>query len=121
MYYTIVDVRKAAYEIDDLAGEYGYNIVISFSFEFLGLGLVSPSSAQFSLWYSNVHVCVWCNTGAINAFAQTQLKDVFGSMTFAQAIQAQQQINDNMKLNMGQKFSKWGLKTERLGKLVHLH
>lgn len=71
MYYTIQDINKAVYEVDDLAG-------------------------------------------AIDAFAQTQLKDVFGSMTFSQAIQAQEQINDHMKMNMGQKFEKWGLSTQRL-------
>ncbi len=71
MYYTIVDVRKAVYEVDDLAG-------------------------------------------AITGFTQTQLKDVFGSMSFAKCIQSQQEINDHMKANVGQKFSKFGLKTERL-------
>jgi regulator of protease activity HflC (stomatin/prohibitin superfamily) len=60
MYFTIVDVKKAVYEVDDLAT-------------------------------------------SIIAFAQTQLKDTFGTMAFQHAIQAQDEINSNMRLNIGQR------------------
>merc|ERR1740130_2458305 len=53
MYYRIVDIKKAIYEIDDLQS-------------------------------------------AIINVAQTQLKEVFGSMTFSQAMESQQLINHHM-------------------------
>ena len=51
MYYSIVDIRKAVYEVDDLPG-------------------------------------------AIMNVAQTQLKEVFGRMTFQECMTSQDQINE---------------------------
>ena len=66
MYYKIVDVKKAVYEIDDL---------------------------QVAL----------CNT------AQTQLKEVFGNLTFTQALQSQTSINEHLLEAFGKIFSRWGV------------
>jgi len=71
MYYRIVDIKKAIYEIDDLQS-------------------------------------------AIINVAQTQLKEVFGSMTFSQAMESQQLINHHMMTAFGPRFFSWGIKVERM-------
>lgn len=71
MYYRIVDIKKAVYEVDDL------NMAIS-----------------------NV--------------AQTQLKEVFGNMTFSQALASQTTINTHMKEAFGERFAQWGVQVERM-------
>ena len=71
MYYKIVDVKKAVYEIDDL---------------------------QVAL----------CNT------AQTQLKEVFGNLTFTQALQSQTSINEHLLEAFGKIFSRWGVECIRM-------
>ena len=52
--------------------------------------------------------------GAIVNVAQTQLKEVFGQMTFSEAMQSQSQINQHMKRAFGPRFSGWGIKVERM-------
>lgn len=52
--------------------------------------------------------------GAIVNVAQTQLKEVFGQMTFSQAMQSQSAINKHMKKAFGPRFSGWGIKVERM-------
>jgi len=52
--------------------------------------------------------------GAIVNVAQTQLKEVFGQMTFSEAMQSQAQINKHMKKAFGPRFSGWGIKVERM-------
>lgn len=71
MYYRIVDMKKAIYEIDDLQS-------------------------------------------AIINVAQTQLKEVFGSMTFSQAMESQKMINHHMMTAFGPRFRSWGIKVERM-------
>jgi len=71
MYYRIVDMKKAIYEIDDLQS-------------------------------------------AIINVAQTQLKEVFGSMTFSQAMESQELINRHMMTAFGPRFYSWGIKVERM-------
>ena len=71
MYYSISDVRKAIYEVDDL-------------------------------------------TSAVSNTAQTQLKDVFGSMTFAEALGSQDAINSYMKRHFSSTFDSWGVKVWRI-------
>jgi regulator of protease activity HflC (stomatin/prohibitin superfamily) len=71
MYYRIVDVRKAIYEVDDLQS-------------------------------------------ALSNTAQTQLKEVFGSMSFHEALQCQQQINDHLVKEFGKLFEGWGIEVLRM-------
>jgi regulator of protease activity HflC (stomatin/prohibitin superfamily) len=52
--------------------------------------------------------------GEIVNVAQTQLKEAFGSMTFADAMRSQQKINDHMKSAFGPRFEGWGIKVERM-------
>ncbi|ETV77278.1 hypothetical protein H257_08727 [Aphanomyces astaci] len=71
MFYRIVDIKKAVYEVDDL------NMAIA-----------------------NV--------------AQTQLKEVFGNMTFTEALASQSVINAYIKKSFGERFAQWGLVVERM-------
>lgn len=49
-----------------------------------------------------------CNT------AQTQLKEVFGNLTFTQALQSQTEINDHLQVAFGKIFSRWGVECIRM-------
>jgi len=71
MYYRIVDVRKAIYEVDDLQS-------------------------------------------ALSNTAQTQLKEVFGLMTFQEALKSQQQINEHLVAEFGKLFEAWGIEVLRM-------
>ena len=71
MYYSIGDVRKAIYEVEDLQG-------------------------------------------AISNVAQTQLKDVFGGMTFTHALESQEVINSHMRRTFAKVFIKWGINVHRI-------
>mmetsp|Transcript_11083 Transcript_11083/g.30392 ORF Transcript_11083/g.30392 Transcript_11083/m.30392 type:complete len:367 (-) Transcript_11083:93-1193(-) len=71
MYYSIGDIKKAIYEVEDLQN-------------------------------------------AISNVAQTQLKDVFGNMTFSETLSSQHAINMHMKRNFAQTFAKWGIVVERI-------
>lgn len=71
MYYSIGNIRKAIYEVEDLQT-------------------------------------------AISNVAQTQLKAVFGSMTFTDALEAQEVINSHMKKHFAKTFVKWGIKVHRI-------
>lgn len=71
MYYSIGDIKKAIYEVEDLQT-------------------------------------------AISNVAQTQLKAVFGSMTFSEALDSQELINRHMKTHFTSTFSKWGINVERI-------
>lgn len=51
---------------------------------------------------------------AIGNVAQTQLKEVFGNMTFTEALASQQKINDHMKQAFGERFREWGIEVERM-------
>jgi len=51
---------------------------------------------------------------AISNVAQTQLKEVFGSMTFSDALAAQSRINMHMKEAFSERFSQWGVVVERM-------
>ncbi len=51
---------------------------------------------------------------AIANVAQTQLKEVFGNMDFADALASQQRINDYIKTSFGERFAQWGVKVERM-------
>ena len=48
-----------------------------------------------------------CNT------AQTQLKEVFGNLTFTEALQSQTQINAHLHEAFGKIFSRWGVECIR--------
>lgn len=71
MLYRIVDVRKAIYEVDDLAQ-------------------------------------------AVSDTAQSQLKRLFGGLTFAEALASQDTINEQMRAGVSQTYEKWGLHVERI-------
>lgn len=71
MYYRIVDVKKAIYEIDDL-------------------------------------------TQAVSNVSQTTIKEVFGQMTFLEALVSQKRINEFMKRGFAPRFLEWGLQVERM-------
>lgn len=51
---------------------------------------------------------------AISNVAQTQLKAVFGNMTFSEALASQQAINQHMKHNFAKTFASWGIVVERI-------
>jgi len=71
MYYSIGDVRKAIYEVEDLQT-------------------------------------------AISNVAQTQLKDVFGKMSFTHALESQEIINTHMQRSFAKTFIKWGINVHRI-------
>lgn len=71
MYYSIGDVRKAIYEVEDLQT-------------------------------------------AISNVAQTQLKDVFGGLIFAKALESQEVINNHMQRSFARIFIKWGIIVHRI-------
>lgn len=71
MFYRVVDVRRAIYEVDDLAQ-------------------------------------------AVADTAQSQLKRIFGGLTFAEALASQETINDLMRSGVSQTYEKWGLHVERI-------
>ncbi|KAJ5076017.1 hypothetical protein M0811_06879 [Anaeramoeba ignava] len=71
MYYRIVDVAKAVYEVDDLQG-------------------------------------------ALSNTAQTQIKEVFGNMTFNEALQSQERINDYLVREFSRLFLSWGIEVMRM-------
>ena len=51
---------------------------------------------------------------ALSNVAQTQLKEVFGNMTFTEALASQSTINDHMKMAFAERFSQWGVQVERM-------
>lgn len=71
MYYRIVDVRRAIYEVDDLQA-------------------------------------------ALSNTAQTQLKEVFGNLTFSDAIKSQNEISEHLSREFGKLFYGWGIHVERM-------
>lgn len=71
MYFSIYDIKKAIYEVDDLQG-------------------------------------------ALSNTAQTQLKEVFGNMTFGEALQSQNRINDHLASEFGRLFYAWGIQVHRM-------
>lgn len=52
--------------------------------------------------------------GAISNVAQTQLKDVFGGMTFTHALESQEVINNHMRRTFAKVFVKWGINVHRI-------
>ncbi|EGC33577.1 hypothetical protein DICPUDRAFT_36493 [Dictyostelium purpureum] len=52
--------------------------------------------------------------GALSNTAQTQLKEVFGNMTFSEALESQTQINDHLVQEFSKLFSNWGLHISRM-------
>ena len=52
--------------------------------------------------------------GAMTAAAQTQLKEVFGLMTFHEALECQDFLNDHLVSEFGQIFEKWGVEVLRM-------
>ena len=52
--------------------------------------------------------------GAISNVAQTQLKDVFGGMTFTHALESQEIINNHMRRTFAKVFVKWGINVHRI-------
>lgn len=71
MFYRVVDVRRAIYDVQDLAQ-------------------------------------------AVSDTAQSQLKRIFGGMTFAEALQSQSTINSLMRQGVRDTYEKWGLQVERI-------
>ena len=51
---------------------------------------------------------------AISNVAQTQLKEVFGNMSFSEALASQTKINSHMKEAFGERFAQWGVQVERM-------
>lgn len=88
MFYRIVDIKKAVYEVDDLN---------------TGTGM------HFD--YKDV---IFKKCVAISNVAQTQLKEVFGNMSFTEALASQTKINSHMKTAFGERFSQWGVQVERM-------
>jgi len=71
MFYRVVDVRRAIYDVQDLAQ-------------------------------------------AVSDTAQSQLKRIFGGLTFAEAMQSQATINALMRTGVRDTYEKWGLQVERI-------
>jgi len=46
--------------------------------------------------------------------AQSQLKRLFGGLTFAEALASQETINESMRAGVSQTYEKWGLHVERI-------
>ena len=51
---------------------------------------------------------------ALSNTAQTQLKEVFGNMTFSEALQSQTKINEHLVKEFGKLFMGWGIHVERM-------
>lgn len=51
---------------------------------------------------------------AVQGVAQTQLKEVFGSMSLAEALSSQKAINEHMQRNFAPVFAAWGLEVLRI-------
>ncbi|KAJ4460283.1 putative SPFH domain/Band 7 family protein [Paratrimastix pyriformis] len=51
---------------------------------------------------------------ALSNTAQTQLKEVFGNMTFTEALESQTQINEYLQREFSHLFAGWGLTVQRL-------
>lgn len=51
---------------------------------------------------------------ALSNTAQTQLKEVFGNMTFSEALQSQNYINEHLRRDFAKLFSAWGIHVERM-------
>lgn len=51
---------------------------------------------------------------AISNVAQTQLKDVFGKMSFTHALESQEIINTHMQRSFAKTFIKWGINVHRI-------
>jgi len=71
MFYRIFDIKKAAYEVEDLQS-------------------------------------------ALSNTAQTQLKEVFGKMTFSEALASQRSINEHLVQQFSKLFLGWGIHVERM-------
>jgi len=52
--------------------------------------------------------------GALSNTAQTQLKEVFGNMTFSEALTSQSSINEHLVKEFSKLFSAWGLQVQRM-------
>eukprot|EP00294_Goniomonas_avonlea_P013702 CAMPEP_0114561102 /NCGR_PEP_ID=MMETSP0114-20121206/11824_1 /TAXON_ID=31324 /ORGANISM="Goniomonas sp, Strain m" /LENGTH=353 /DNA_ID=CAMNT_0001746713 /DNA_START=16 /DNA_END=1077 /DNA_ORIENTATION=- len=52
--------------------------------------------------------------GALCQTAQTQLKEVFGNMTFSQALASQKSINEHLVKEFSKVFAAWGIHVERM-------
>ncbi|KYQ96845.1 hypothetical protein DLAC_04151 [Tieghemostelium lacteum] len=52
--------------------------------------------------------------GALSNTAQTQLKEVFGNMSFSEALESQSQINEHLVKEFSKLFSNWGIIVERM-------
>merc|ERR1719399_645354 len=52
--------------------------------------------------------------GALSNTAQTQLKEIFGNMTFSQALLSQKQINDHLAGEFSRIFATWGIEVQRM-------
>ncbi|KAJ5066303.1 hypothetical protein M0811_03636 [Anaeramoeba ignava] len=52
--------------------------------------------------------------GALSNTAQTQIKEVFGNMTFNEALQSQERINDYLVREFSQLFLSWGIEVLRM-------
>ena len=51
---------------------------------------------------------------AISNVAQTQLKEVFGGMSFTHALESQEIINNHMQRSFAKTFVKWGIHVHRI-------
>eukprot|EP00162_Nutomonas_longa_P009103 comp19019_c0_seq1/m.35126 comp19019_c0_seq1/g.35126 ORF comp19019_c0_seq1/g.35126 comp19019_c0_seq1/m.35126 type:complete len:366 (+) comp19019_c0_seq1:837-1934(+) len=51
---------------------------------------------------------------AISNTAQTQLKEVFGNMTFSEALESQHAINQHLSKEFSKLFYEWGIQVERM-------
>ena len=71
MYYSVVNVRQAIYEVEDL-------------------------------------------TSAVQNVSQTQLKEVFGTLSLVEALSSQTMINVHMQRNFSSTFQQWGLQVHRI-------
>mmetsp|Transcript_14066 Transcript_14066/g.33237 ORF Transcript_14066/g.33237 Transcript_14066/m.33237 type:complete len:249 (+) Transcript_14066:337-1083(+) len=52
--------------------------------------------------------------GALCQTAQTQLKEVFGNMTFSKALASQKSINEHLVKEFSKVFAAWGIHVERM-------
>lgn len=51
---------------------------------------------------------------ALSNTAATSIKEVFGNLTFSQALESQKQINDHLAQDFARVFQTWGIQVERM-------
>lgn len=119
MFYRVVDARRAVYDVVDLA-----QAVRCVSRGGMRLfpdpppaPLQLPACSVFASAYlpsacpcTYIHLRLYLHRSLpCSDTAQSQMKRIFGGMSFAEALQSQTLINEMMRRGVADTYSKWGL------------